>query len=197
MSDTDTRTTKELFRQWRSGDPEAGQIMAQRFADWYYAIATSRLGESLGRDPCQKACERFGEGVVNVTDVRALVKWAHGLIDEEVKNVRAERVEDGDEASAYTANKSPKTLLVRARSALPQEVELVETCYRRAVPDEEIEKLAEPLGGMPLGRTQGAVPHQTMAARQRGRAVRGRPGQPRPGPGTPAIVRVGPHGHAG
>ena len=49
MSSTDTRSTRELFRAWRSGDGEAGQVMAQRFADWYYAIATSRLGEAAGR----------------------------------------------------------------------------------------------------------------------------------------------------
>jgi hypothetical protein len=145
----DTRTTKELFRQWRSGDAAAGQVMAQRFADWYYAIATSRLGEKNGREPCEKACARFGDGVVKQTDARALVKWAHEIIQEEV-NGRGERVMDGDEPSPYTGNQRPKELLVKARRALQSEVRLVEACYTGKA-DNEIGRLAEPLGGMPIG----------------------------------------------
>ena len=63
MATTDTRSTSKLFTEWRGGDAEAGQIMAQRFADWYYAIATSRLGEDGGRGPCETACAKFGEGI--------------------------------------------------------------------------------------------------------------------------------------
>ena len=59
MAETDTRSIKVLFREWRQGDAEAGQIMAQRFADWYYAIATSRLGEDAGREPCETACRKY------------------------------------------------------------------------------------------------------------------------------------------
>ena len=32
---TDNRSIKDLFRAWRSGDAASGQLMAQRFADWY------------------------------------------------------------------------------------------------------------------------------------------------------------------
>lgn len=149
MTTTDTRPTKELFRQWRSGDAGAGQLMAQRFADWYYAIATSRLGEKAGREPCERACARFGEGVVKQTDARALVKWAHDIIADELKDKGA-RVKDGDEPSAYTANQRPKELLLKARRALPSELRLVEACYQGGN-EAEITRLAEPLGGMPIG----------------------------------------------
>jgi len=149
MTTTDTRSTKELFRQWRSGDAEAGQVMAQRFADWYYAIATSRLGEKVGREPCERACAKFGEGVIKQNDARALVTWAHGIIKEEVAE-KGGRATDGDEPSSYTGGQKPKDLLVRTRKALPAEVKLVEACYR-GLNDAEIQKLAEPLGGMPIG----------------------------------------------
>jgi hypothetical protein len=150
MTTTDTRSTKDLFRQWRSGDAEAGQVMAQRFADWYYAIATSRLGDRAGREPCEKACARFGEGVVKQTDARQLVKWAHEVIQEELKG-RGERARDGDEPSAYTGNQKPKDLLVKARRALPAEVKLLEVAYGGRADESEVQRIAEPLGGMPLG----------------------------------------------
>ena len=57
MAEMDSRSTKQLFNDWRQGDGEAGQAMAQRFADWYYAITTSRLGETRGREPCDNACQ--------------------------------------------------------------------------------------------------------------------------------------------
>jgi hypothetical protein len=149
MTTTDTRATKELFRQWRGGDAEAGQLMAQRFADWYYAIATSRLGERKGREPCEKACARFGDGVVKQTDSRALTKWAHEIINEEIAGAGS-RIGDGDEASAYTGNQKPKELLVKARVALPNEVNLVEAVYRN-LDAAEVNRLAQPFGGMPIG----------------------------------------------
>jgi len=139
MAETDTRSIKVLFREWRQGDAEAGQIMAQRFADWYYAIATSRLGEDAGRDPCETACSKFGEGVANVSESRALVAWAHKIIQEELAG-KGDRVSDGDDANAYTGNQRPKTLLARARVAIPDAVELLERCYRSGT-TENIEPL--------------------------------------------------------
>ncbi len=139
MAETDTRSIKVLFREWRQGDAEAGQIMAQRFADWYYAIATSRLGEDAGREPCEVACRKFGEGVANVSESRALVSWAHKIIQEELAD-QGERVTDGDDANAYTGNQRPKTLLARARQAQPDEVAMLERCYRHGS-DEQLEPL--------------------------------------------------------
>jgi hypothetical protein len=123
--------------------------MAQRFADWYYAIAVSRLGEARGNGPCQEACRRFAEGVVAVKESRALVPWAHRIILEELDK-SGHRAHDGDEPNAYTNHQSPKSLLVRAREAMPVELELLELCYAGGSP-EKVEALAQPLGGNPLG----------------------------------------------
>ena len=147
---SDTRTTKQLFRAWRrKGDAEAGQIMAQRVADWYYAIATSRLGERAGREPCEKACAQFGEGVAKMTEYADMVAWARGLILAEV--IDHDRIHDGNEPSHYTAKKKPKNLLVHARDSLRAEVGLLDACYSGRVTGEELEALALPLGGMPIG----------------------------------------------
>ena len=146
----DTRNTQVLFREWRGGDAEAGQIMAQRFADWYYAISTSRLGESGGREPCETACARFGEGIVNVTESRELVNWAHQIVQAELQKAGS-RARDGDEANAYTGNQSPKKLLVQTRAALKSEIELLEATYSGSATPEQVEELAAPLGGNPLG----------------------------------------------
>lgn len=150
MSQSDARSTQVLFREWRSGNAESGQVMAQRFADWYYAIATSRLGEDRGRGPCEQACARFGEGIVRIKESRELVSWAHGLIQRELESAGS-RATDGDEPNAYTANQSPKRLLAQAREALPAEVDLLEATYSGAASPERIEELAGPLGGNPLG----------------------------------------------
>lgn len=150
MGETDTRSTKQLFNDWRKGDGQAGQMMAQRFADWYYAITTSRLGESRGRGPCDTSCKKFGEGIVGVTDARALVGWAHDIVLKELEQAGS-RAMDGDEPNAYTGDKHPKDLLLRARAALPAEVRLLEASYGGRAAREDVEKLAEPLGGNPIG----------------------------------------------
>jgi hypothetical protein len=150
MAETDTRSTRQLFNEWRKGDGQAGQAMAQRFADWYYAITTSRLGESRGRAPCDAACARFGEGIVQVTDAKALIGWAHDIVLKELETTGT-RATDGDEPNAYTGDKHPKELLLQARGELPQEVELLELVYRGRSSKEEIDARAAPLGGNPLG----------------------------------------------
>jgi hypothetical protein len=150
MANGDPRSTKELFRKWRAGDAEAGQVMAQRFADWFYAIATTRHGELAGREPCERACQKFGEGIAGVTESNALVGWAHGIIEEELKPL-GNPVNDGDWVSAYTAKQKPKVLLAHARNQLEQEIHLLEACYSGTFDDEQLSVLAQPLGGMPLG----------------------------------------------
>lgn len=150
MSERDQRTTRELFKEWRSGDPQAGQLMAQQVADWYYAISTSRLGEARGRAPCDQACAHFGQGVVEITESRQLIPWAHSLIVEQVKT-GGTRASDGDEPSAYTGQRRPKSLLASARRALPKEVELLLAVYGADADRTKIEALAGPLGGNPLG----------------------------------------------
>lgn len=150
MSEMDTRPTKDLFREWRAGDGQAGQTMAQRFADWYYAISTSRLGEDRGKGPCEQACARFGEGIVSVTESRNLVPWAHDIIVKELAGAGS-RATDGDMPNAYTGNQPPKALLVEARAALRAEVQLLEAVYGGKASRETIDQMAGPLGGGPLG----------------------------------------------
>lgn len=147
---TDRRTTRQLFKEWRSGDAEAGNAMAQQVADWYYAIATSRLGEARGRGPCDDACQAFGAGIVEVTDSRKVVTWAHGLIAERVK-ASGSRAQDGNDPSAYTGKHRPKELLLKARAALPEEVRLLEVVYGADADRSQIDALSEPMGGNPLG----------------------------------------------
>jgi len=150
MAETDTRSTKQLFNDWRKGDGQAGQAMAQRFADWYYAITTSRLGETRGRRPCDAACTAFGDGIVNVTESRALVGWAHEIVQLEL-DIEGSRIMDGDEPNAYTGDRRPKDLLCQAREHLPSEVELLEATYGGTVDAARIDELAAPHGGNPLG----------------------------------------------
>lgn len=150
MAETDSRSTKQLFADWQKGDAGAGQIMAQRFADWYYAITTSRLGETRGRAPCDASCAKFSEGIATVRDGRTLVGWAHDIVLKELAPLGA-RADDGDEPNAFTGEKSPKDLLVRARTALPTEVKLLEASYSGKASADDVEKLAEPLGGNPIG----------------------------------------------
>jgi len=150
MSATERRTTRQLFKEWRSGDAQAGQLMAQQVADWYYAIATSRLGEQRGRKPCDAACAAFGQGVVDITESRKLVPWAHSLIVTQMKSAGT-RAADGDEPSAYTGRSKPKALLLAAREALPDQIALLEVVYGADADRSRIDELAEPLGGNPLG----------------------------------------------
>lgn len=150
MSAGKSRTVRQLFKEWRSGDAEAGQIMAQRVADWYYAISTSRLGEDRGKQPCDQACAAFGSGIIEVTDSRKVEGWAHEIITAQVREAGS-RATDGDKPSLYTRNQSPKGLLARARSALPEEVALLEAVYGAQADRSQIAALAEPLGGNPLG----------------------------------------------
>jgi hypothetical protein len=128
MSTTDVRSTRQLFKDWRTGEEQAGQLMAQRVADWYYAIATSRLGERRGHQPCQRACAGFGSGIVNVTESRALVQWAHDLIVREVREAGSRAV-DGDSPSNFTGKQRPKPLLRKCREALPEDMALLEQVY--------------------------------------------------------------------
>ncbi len=150
MAGVEARPLKDLFRDWRGGDRDAGQVMAQRFADWYYAVTTARLGEERGDAACRASCQRFSQGIGEVKDPRALVLWAHQIVREEVEKVGS-RSTDGDAPNPYTAGQSPKRLLFRARVALPNEMALLEACYSGRASREEVDRLAAPLGGNPIG----------------------------------------------
>lgn len=131
-------TAETLFHHWRRGDATAGKAMAQRFTDWYYAIAISRLGESQGETPFRSACASFSKGVVKVDDTRRLLGWAHNIARKQLHTqVDGGRISDGDLPNAFTRKKPPKALLASAREALPSQMDLLETTYGgRIVPED-------------------------------------------------------------
>jgi hypothetical protein len=154
MPDTDALTTQQLFKRWRSGDAKAGHAMAQRFSDWYYAISASRLGDRDGRAPLERACKRFGEGIVTVSDANSLTTWAHGVLTEELTSA-GKRLNGGDQPNALTNRRSPTELLKKAQVALPREqVNLLTKAYDASYPLDKLEEEAEAMGGYPLAVLQ-------------------------------------------
>lgn len=150
MSDLRTVPTTQLFRQWRGGDRDSGQDMAQRFSDWYYAVTASRLGDALGRVPLQNACTRFQQGIGTVAKEAELVGWAHEILAEELA-AGGGRIAGGDFPNQITAGRSPTELLAIARKGLPTEtVTLLAHAYDSSWPIDELNKEAESQGGMPL-----------------------------------------------
>ena len=109
---------RKLFEDWQSGNASAGNEMAQRFSDWYYAIAVSRLGERIYREPVERACQRFAEGIASVSNASVLVDWAHNIISEEMRNA-GERLSRGDQANAITNQKKPSEMLALAAQSSP------------------------------------------------------------------------------
>lgn len=162
MSDLSTTPTPTLFKQWRhQGDAAAGQAMAQRFSDWYYAITTCRLGDAHGRGPLQRACVRFQQGILSVTTPVELADWSHALLMEEVK-MAGGRIAGGDFPNQLTTGRSPTELLQQIVDRLePAEVRLLTAAYDSEVPLEEVTALAESMGGYPF-----AVLHARLAAKR-------------------------------
>ena len=150
MAESADPTVQQLFKKWRSGDAEAGQTMAQRFSDWYYAITAVRLGDRRGRAPLDRACSAFAQGIVNVTRPGDLTEWAYTLITQEVTSAGG-RVPGGDFPNALTREQPPSRLLRQARAGLdPDQVRLLHLFYSGTGPEAEISKVAESQGGMPL-----------------------------------------------
>lgn len=150
MSDLSTVAPQQLFKQWRGGDAASGQAMAQRFSDWYYAVTACRLGDQHGRTPLQRACTRFQQGIVSVTNPAELADWAHGILSEELR-MAGGRIPGGDFANQLTRGRLPSELLARAREALPPaQVRLLAHAYDARFPYEQVAAEAEALGGMPF-----------------------------------------------
>lgn len=150
MADLASLPTHQLFKQWRAGDANSGAAMAQRFSDWYYAVTTVRLGDAHGRAPLQRACTRFQQGIVSVTDPLELTDWAHGLLADEIQQAGG-RIAGGDYSSAMTGGRTPSELLGRAAIALPPaQVALLAHAYDAGFPMDAVSREAEALGGMPL-----------------------------------------------
>ncbi len=154
MPDTDSLTTQQLFKRWRSGDANAGNAMAQRFSDWYYAISASRLGDRDGRAPLERACKRFAEGIVTVSDANALSEWAHGVLAEELEGA-GQRLNGGDQPNALTNRRSPSELLGKAQASLSAtQLDLLSKAYDRNYPLDRLQEEAEAQGGYPLAVLQ-------------------------------------------
>jgi hypothetical protein len=150
MSDLNTVAPQQLYRQWRGGDAASGQAMAQRFSDWYYAVTACRLGDQHGRTPLQRACTRFQQGIVSVTNPNDLADWAHGILSEELR-MAGGRIPGGDFANALTRGRLPSEILARARAAMPAaQVRLLAHAYDARYPFDRVAKEAEALGGMPF-----------------------------------------------
>ncbi|MCP4810481.1 MAG: hypothetical protein GY913_08655 [Proteobacteria bacterium] len=150
MSDLAGQTTQQLFSRWRTGDATAGQAMAQRFSDWYYAISASRLGETNCRPALERACQRFAQGVASVTEAGKLADWAHKIIAEEIQ-MAGGRVEGGDHPNALTNQRSPTELLQAASKNLDEsEVRLLGLAYDSSQSLDAVKAEADKSGGYPL-----------------------------------------------
>lgn len=150
MSDLAGQTTQQLFSRWRTGDATAGQAMAQRFSDWYYAISASRLGETNCRPALERACQRFAQGVASVTEAGKLADWAHKIIAEEIQ-MAGGRVEGGDHPNALTNQRSPTELLQSVRSSLDAgDSRLLALVYDPSQSLDVVKRESEAGGGYPL-----------------------------------------------
>lgn len=154
MADSATLSTQQLYKAWRAGDATAGQAMAQRFSDWYYAVTTCRLGDAHGRSPLQRACVRFQQGIVSVAGQNELVDWAHSILAEEIR-MAGGRIAGGDFPNQVTGGRSPTDLLQKAARAMPAEqVALLSAAYDSTIPLERVQADAERMGGYPLAVLQ-------------------------------------------
>jgi hypothetical protein len=139
-----------LFNRWKSGDAEAGQEMAQRFSDWYFAVATTRHGEQKSRQGLERACQLFAQGIGAIDDGQDLETWAHGLLDDELQGL--DNNERGsDEASRLTGNRLPSRLLRRcvAEAECPG-LPLLAMAWNPEIPLSQLIAHAEEAGGYPL-----------------------------------------------
>ncbi len=110
MSNQGQTSLPNLFKQWRGGDAVAGQEMARRFSDWYYAITVSRLGEVDGRGPLKRSCDRFAAEIVTLNSASKLMDWAQSIIQDEL-DAAGGRIPGGDFPNALTERRSPSELL--------------------------------------------------------------------------------------
>lgn len=178
MADHAHETPQKLFDLWRRGDAAAGQAMAQRFSDWYYAVTAARLGDTHGRGPLQRACVRFEQGIAAVQRPDDLAQWAHQIIAEEMR-VAGGRIAGGDFANQLTRGRSPTEILQAARASLPPaEVALLAHTYDSTYPMTTLTREAEALGGWPFAVLQARYRVKRELARAHGVAFSETPESP-------------------
>jgi hypothetical protein len=148
-------TVQQLFRKWRQGDAECGQEMAQKFSDWYYAITTIRVADRSGRQPLERACQAFAQGIVGVTRPSGLVDWAHDILERELQTI-GRGLDDvdttgGDHPNALTKNQSPTALVQTAAVELePAQIRLLAMAYDTDVTLAAVETVGDGMGGLPF-----------------------------------------------
>ena len=154
MEPTVESSTDALFKHWRHGNAEAGRIMAQRFSDWYYAVASARLGEAGGREPLERACQCFAQGILGLTQPEELAPWAHDLLLSEL-NAHGGRSPGGDQPGRATGERSPTALLRAAASGMSREpIRILALAYDASFPIEGVKEACAEFGGYPHGVLQ-------------------------------------------
>lgn len=150
MSNQGQTSLPNLFKQWRGGDAVAGQEMARRFSDWYYAITVSRLGEVDGREPLKRSCDRFAAEIVTLNSASKLMDWAQSIIQDELVAAGG-RIPGGDFPNALTERRSPTELLRAAWGDLSyDQLELLAHAYDANYPLDQLQAEAEAGGGYPI-----------------------------------------------
>ena len=141
--------TQELFNRWKKGDAQAGQDMAQRFSDWYFAVSSARFGEVRARPALERACQLFAQGIAQVENERDLEEWAHKILEDELQGLGD--FESSDEASRLTGQRLPSRLINRAVSeARCPLLPLLAMAYDLNVSTEALEQACRDAGGFPL-----------------------------------------------
>ncbi len=148
-------TVQQLFRKWRHGDADSGQEMAQKFSDWYYAITTIRVEDKSGRQPLEKACKSFAQGIASVTRPSTLVDWAHDLLERELqaigRGLDANKATGGDHPNVLTQNRSPTALIQQVAGQLePAHAQLLSMAYNVDQSIDKVQALGDGLGGLPF-----------------------------------------------
>jgi len=133
--------------------------MAQKFSDWYYAISTIRVPGQEGRPPMEAACQAFAQGIVTVTRPRALVDWAHDLLERELKSVGygldTNKPTGSDHPNAMTRNRSPRELIENvAESIDPAQRRVLALAYDPSINLTVVDQAADELGGTPFAMLQ-------------------------------------------
>lgn len=142
--------TLSLFNRWKAGDAEAGQEMAQRFSDWYFAIAAIRYGEQRSRESLERACQLFAQGISSVEADQDLEDWAHSILNGELKSLEGADL-GVDEPNRLTGNRAPSRLLRRviAEAECPG-LPLLAMTWNPQIPMDQLVQAAENAGGYPI-----------------------------------------------
>jgi hypothetical protein len=150
MAEQGPSSLLNLFRQWRNGDASAGNEMAQRFSDWYFTLAVSRLGDVAAREPLQRACERFAQEIPNVTNPNQIVSWAYKVVREELDQAGG-RLDAGDIPNGFSRSLSPRALVREAAEAMPPaEIRLLGLAFDLSYPMNRLIRDCEEAGGFPV-----------------------------------------------